>query len=235
MLKSLLSTFAVLTLGTLSQSANAGIISGYYDSTGAIDTTPNTSIAGVSSSLTAASVSGEGSADETYGNGASTGEAGNTVNSYVELVQTLTGALLKVTNSSSGILSLSTLLFDYAKLSGTGDDDIKFGVTQYTSSSSFVQFSPGFVDINTLNYEDWTNYSFDLTGFTLNPGDYVEVQFGSTNPDANHRLGLDNIAIDGSLALTAVPETSTLLGLGAFFGLASSARFRRRSTVTAAA
>ena len=237
-------------------SANAGLIAGFYDfaaNTPNRDSTPNLVTSGVSasmnigqgspqsgfSSLTATFTSSGGSADKNYGPAGSTGIGDNGNNGFIESrFGPGAFAFLELINTSAAPLMISRIVFDAMFIAAPIPVPVPInGYNLNVSGSRRAANNSVLSAVSTTSFapsKSFDNYTASFTGITLAPSEKLMVDFRVMSNLALWRL--DNIAVDGQFAaLTAVPETSTLLGLGAFFGLASSARFRRRPAATAKA
>ena len=171
-----------------------------------------------------------GSTDGTYGN-ANFGAANptTTANGYVKaaentsfdgdtglsVVTSHTYADFKVTSTWSGSMPLGGLLFDAASSSSVSDLTVTYTTNFGASGNASFSALPSTPVGGSGNF---ANYALSLIGLTMTSGDWINFRFE----------GIQNVRID-NMALTAVPEPSSLLALGCVIGSGAFLRMRRRA------
>lgn len=124
--------------------------------------------------------------------------------------------IFKVTNLSGSAVTLSSLLFDAATQAGGGTIKVTY-VMSTGESGNFTTNKPlptaGGSGSN-INFED---FAVSLAGWVLGDEEWIEFKF-----DGSPNGRIDN------LALTAIPEPGSMLGLGCVVGAGAFLRSRRR-------
>lgn len=140
-------------------------------------------------------------------------------------VQNGNNLTFEILNGSGLSVSLNSFLFDAAYKISTGSvlnlawnivGDLESGSTA-VSASSMVQVENNFA--SPVNYSD---FSLNLIGVTLDPGQTIRFVF-STPATGGETFRIDNVA------LTSIPEVTSLLALGGLLSAGCLLRNRRRS------
>jgi hypothetical protein len=123
---------------------------------------------------------------------------------------------IQFTFTAADTYLLDTLDFDLAMGGASGPRG--FAVTSNLNGGAFNL--RGVAALNVGAASQWARYSFDFGSLALTDTDTVEVRFHGFSTGTGNSFRLDNVSV------TAIPEPSTLLLVGA--GLLGVLMFRRR-------
>ena len=112
-------------------------------------------------------------------------------------------------------MPLGGLLFDAASSSSVSDLTVTYTTNFGASGNASFSALPSTPVGGSGNF---ANYALSLIGLTMTSGDWINFRFE----------GIQNVRID-NMALTAVPEPSSLLALGCVIGSGAFLRMRRRA------